>query len=106
MGDWDYGIRNANSYLDISGTLKEVMTKNPKLKINIATGYYDLATPVNTTAYVIDHLGLTAQLRNNISMNYYQSGHMVYISKTANADFKLNAEKFYQSSLPTNTILN
>jgi carboxypeptidase C (cathepsin A) len=98
MADWDYGTRTTNSYLDISETLRKVMTQNPKLKINIATGYYDLATPVNTTAYVIDHLGLPAALRSNISMNYYKSGHMVYISQTANTAFKSNAKKFYQDT--------
>ncbi|MDB5158371.1 MAG: peptidase [Mucilaginibacter sp.] len=99
IGDWDYGTRKTNSYLDISETLKSVMIQNPHLKITIAAGYYDLATPVNTTAYVIDHLGLTPQLRANISMDYYESGHMVYISKTANNQFRQNAEKFYQNAL-------
>jgi carboxypeptidase C (cathepsin A) len=98
MANWDYGTAK-NGYLNISQTLKQVITQNPQLKINIATGYYDLATPVNTTEHVIDQLGLKPQLRNNISINYYQSGHMVYISKTANSSFKTNAEKFYQQTL-------
>ncbi|TSJ43504.1 peptidase S10 [Mucilaginibacter corticis] len=99
IGDWDYGTRKTNSYLDISETLKKVMVQNPLLKINIAAGYYDLATPVNTTAYVIDHLGLSPQLRGNISIDHYESGHMIYISKTANHQFRQNAEKFYQTAL-------
>lgn len=99
INNWDYGTNGVNSYLDISATLKKVMKQNPRLKINIATGYYDLATPVNTTAYVINHLGLGNGLRNNISIDFYESGHMVYISKTANAQFKSNAEKFYQNAL-------
>jgi carboxypeptidase C (cathepsin A) len=98
MANWDYGT-SKNSYLNVSETLKKVITQNPQLKINIAAGYYDLATPVNTTEHVIDQLGLKPQLRSNISINYYQSGHMVYISKTANASFKTNAEKFYQQTL-------
>jgi carboxypeptidase C (cathepsin A) len=98
MAGWDYGTTK-NSYLNVSQTLKQLINQNPKLKINIATGYYDLATPVNTTAHVIDQLGLKPQQRNNISINYYQSGHMVYISKAANASFKTNAEKFYQTTL-------
>lgn len=96
VGNWNYGTKD---YLNVSETLKKVMTQNPNLKVNIACGYYDLATPVGTTEYVIDNLGLKPSLRDNISMNYYQSGHMIYISKTANAKFKTDGENFYQRAL-------
>jgi len=94
-GNWNYGPEANNSYLDISEKLKKVMSRNPGLKINIAAGYYDLATPVDCTEYVIRHLGPTAVSRNNISIHYYRSGHMIYVSKEANAQFKTDSEKFY-----------
>jgi carboxypeptidase C (cathepsin A) len=102
--DWNYGPDAANSYLDVSETMKKVMVQNPDLKINVICGLYDLATPVGATEYVIRHLGLPSELRNNISMNYYASGHMVYISGTANDKFCKDGERFYQHTL--NTIRN
>jgi carboxypeptidase C (cathepsin A) len=96
-GNWNYGLEANNSYLDISETLKKVMNRNPDLKISIAVGYYDLATPVGSTEYVLRHLGLKPGLRDNISVHYYESGHMIYVSKTANTRFKTNSEKFYKS---------
>lgn len=101
MGNWNYGPDASNSYLDISSTLKKVMIKNPALKVNVVSGYYDLATPVGSTQYVVRHLGLPQALRQNISLNYYQSGHMIYISKAADAKFKTDGEQFYHSALGT-----
>jgi carboxypeptidase C (cathepsin A) len=76
------------------------MIQNPNLKVNIAAGYYDLATPVGSTEYVIHHLGLKSDLRDHITIHYYESGHMIYISQTANALFKTDNEIFYKNALP------
>lgn len=99
VGQWNNGGHTVNGYLNIAATLKKIMNQNPNLKINIASGYYDLATPVGTTEYVVKNLGLNAELRSNISINYYKSGHMVYISESANAKFKNDAGRFYQAAL-------
>jgi carboxypeptidase C (cathepsin A) len=65
----------------------------------VVCGYYDLVTPVGSTEYVIHHLGLKPELRGNISLNYYHSGHMIYISKVADARFKTDGEAFYKNAL-------
>jgi len=102
VGDWNYGPEAADGYLNVSATLKQVMIKNPHLKIKVAAGYYDLATPVNTVGYVINNLGLTADLKYNISVNYYNSGHMIYLSNEANTQFRNNSEQFYKQTTYTN----
>jgi carboxypeptidase C (cathepsin A) len=96
---WNYAPVAVNRYLDVSETLKTAMMKNPNLKINVVCGYYDLSTPVGTAEYVVNHMGLDANLRSNISMNYYKAGHMVYISKAADAKFKTDGERFYKDAL-------
>ncbi|RYZ98308.1 MAG: peptidase S10 [Sphingobacteriaceae bacterium] len=96
---WRYGPDATNSYVNVSATLKKVMVKNPALKVNVAGGYYDLATSVGSTKYVINHLGLDKSLRNNISVNYYPAGHMIYISNPVNAKFRKDSEKFYNNAL-------
>ena len=55
------------------------MTQNPFLKVFIANGYYDLATPYFATDYTVAHLGLDPSLHGNVSMAYYEAGHMMYI---------------------------
>jgi carboxypeptidase C (cathepsin A) len=103
MGHWNYGPEATDGYLDISATLKQVMLKNPDLRVKISTGYYDLATPVATINYTIDHLGLSTEAKQNISVDHYNEGHMIYLGKEANADFKKAGEQFYQQTLQKST---
>jgi carboxypeptidase C (cathepsin A) len=67
-----------NRYVNVVDTLRDAMTKNPGLKVFVANGYYDLATPFFATAYTFDHLGLDATLKGNVSMGFYEAGHMMY----------------------------
>jgi carboxypeptidase C (cathepsin A) len=98
MADWNYGPEAANGYLDISLTLKQVMTKNPALQIKVSSGYYDLATPAATIDYAVGNLGLSKKLKQNISVDHYYDGHMIYLGKEANANFKKISEQFYQQT--------
>ncbi|MCB0151926.1 MAG: hypothetical protein KDE01_30255, partial [Caldilineaceae bacterium] len=41
---WDYS-KHQNRYVDVSETLRAAISQNPFLKVIIANGYYDLATP-------------------------------------------------------------
>lgn len=68
-----------NRYVSVSDTLRQAMHQNPHLKVFVASGYYDLATPYSATTYTFNHLGLAPELRDNISMSYYEAGHMMYV---------------------------
>ncbi len=59
--------------------LMQAMITNPKLLVQVENGYYDMATPFFATEYTMTHLGLPAELRKNIKLNYYESGHMMYL---------------------------
>ena len=47
----------------IAETLKKAMTKNPFLKVWIANGYYDLATPYFATDSTVRQMGLDPAVR-------------------------------------------
>ena len=68
-----------NAYVDVAKTLRMAMTTNPTLKVYVANGYYDLATPYFATQYTFNHLGLDASLQANIRMGYFEAGHMMYV---------------------------
>lgn len=70
-----------NKYIDVAETLRAAMTRNPHLRVHVASGYYDLATPYFATDYTLSHLGLDAGLRRNLSVSYYEAGHMMYIHR-------------------------
>jgi carboxypeptidase C (cathepsin A) len=56
------------------------MKSNPKMKVMLAGGYFDLATPFFEGMYEMHHLQIPQKLQANISYHYYQSGHMVYVN--------------------------
>ncbi len=87
-----------SSYPDVSGTLQGAISRNPDLRVAIASGYYDLATPFFASEYTVAHMGLEAGLRKNVRMDYYKSGHMMYMRKEDLAALKANAAKFYSNA--------
>jgi len=96
---WSFGDYE-NRYVNVAETLRTAMTRNPSLKVFVANGYYDLATPYFATQYTFDHLGLDPSLRHNISMGYYESGHMMYIHMPSLRQLKQDLHEFVLSALP------
>jgi carboxypeptidase C (cathepsin A) len=96
---WDYSGEQ-NRYLDVAENLRRAMTHNPYLKIFVANGYYDLATPYLATRYTFDHMGLPENLRSNVSMGYYEAGHMMYVNEPSRLALKKDIAGFIHSALP------
>lgn len=78
--NWTYGDAG-QGYPDTSEALRAAMSRNPYMKIFVASGFYDLATPYYATRYTLSHLGLDPSLRNNITTRDYPAGHMMYIDE-------------------------
>ena len=88
-----------NAYVNVAETLRAAMTYNPYLKVYVANGYYDLGTPYFATEYTFNHLGLDDSLRGNISMGYYEAGHMMYIHIPSLKQMKKDLAKFIKESM-------
>jgi carboxypeptidase C (cathepsin A) len=74
---WDFGSKNR--YLNVAPDLRQAMTENRGLRLFVASGYYDMATPYLASKYTVNHLGLNASQSGNVVMRYYDAGHMMYI---------------------------
>lgn len=98
IGHWDWEAKNG--YADTSDNLRNTLAKNPYMKVFVASGCFDLATPHFATEYTIAHLGLTPALRKNITMRRYRSGHMMYLEKNALEQLKLDVAEFIGKTLP------
>lgn len=94
---WDYS-KFSNQYVNVAETLRGAMTQNPFLKVFVANGYYDLATPFLATEYTFEHLGLDPSLQDNVSMRYYPAGHMMYLKQSALAQLKADLAGFMGGS--------
>ena len=64
---WSYA-EFENEYVNVAETLRKAMSTNPHLKVYVANGYYDLATPYIATRYTFKHLGLDKSLLGNLRM--------------------------------------
>jgi len=72
------------------------MKSNPKMKVMLAGGYFDLATPFFEGNYEMHHLPIPDKLQANISYHYYQSGHMVYVNEDVLKQFHADVAAFIQ----------
>jgi carboxypeptidase C (cathepsin A) len=79
---------------NVMGDLVEAMITNPRLFVQVENGYYDMATPFFATEFTMDHLGLPADLRGRLTLDYYASGHMMYLHNESRRTLHDNIARF------------
>ena len=65
--------------ITVADKLAEAMRVNPHLKVHVASGHYDGATPYFATENTLARLQIPAELVGNIETRYYAAGHMMYV---------------------------
>jgi carboxypeptidase C (cathepsin A) len=88
------GEGGTNVMPDLAYTMKS----NPKMKVMLAGGYYDLATPYFEGMYEMHHLPIPQALQANISYHYYESGHMVYVNDNVLKQFHDDVAAFIKGT--------
>lgn len=92
--NWKY---QGGQFPDTSEGLRAAFAKNPFMRVLVAQGYYDLATPFQAAYYSLEHMGLDASLRDNITIAEYAAGHMMYLHLPSLAQLKADAAAFIQN---------
>lgn len=93
---WNYGDKGSNQFLNVSANLRDVMSRNTSLKVFIASGLFDLATPYFATEYTINHLQLDPSIKSNIIRHFYDGGHMMYLYEPTLKKLKMDLIEFYK----------
>ena len=88
-----------NRYAEVGETLRSAMTQNPHLRVHVASGLYDLATPYFATEYTLAQLGLTPEQRGRLSVSSYEAGHMMYVKLGALEGLKNELAGFLADTL-------
>jgi len=96
IGRWDFG--GGNGYAETRSSLRDAMLRNPYMRVFVASGYYDMATPFFGAEYTMNHLGIPPELRENITIAEYEAGHMMYIDEPSLVKFKVDVAAFYAGS--------
>lgn len=101
IGPWN---RPAN--LEVKASLEKAFNKNPAMKMYVAMGYYDTATPYWGVEYTLSHLKVSPEVRkNNVQVGYFEAGHMMYIDAPSMKKLRADLQRFYDSSLGRTTTL-
>ncbi len=91
---WNYDDFEGE-YVDTTDRLRSAMTGNPNLKLYVACGYYDLATPHFAMEYTLNHLGIAPELQSNIQVSYFEAGHMMYVHSPSLKKLREELVTFY-----------
>ena len=97
---WEWGPSSSREgFPDTSDDLRSALSKNSYMRLFVASGYFDLATPYFATEYTLTHMGLDPKLRGNIRTAEYESGHMVYIDLKSLEKLKADVAGFLNNAL-------
>ena len=66
------------SYVDTSRDLSRALRRNSGLRVLVAAGYYDFATPFFDAEYTFANHGI---LPERVSFAYFEAGHMMYLHR-------------------------
>jgi carboxypeptidase C (cathepsin A) len=92
---WDWG----SGFPDTSDDLRQAFAKNPYMKLYVASGHFDLATPYFATQYTLAHMGLDPTQRQNIRTGEYEAGHMMYVDTSQLEKLKREVATFVAGTL-------
>ncbi len=91
--EWKYaGYKNRTVHL--GEVLRSEMSRNPQLRLYVATGLYDLATPHFQGDWAMDHLNLDPAQAANVTRARFDAGHMMYIEDQSLAHLAEDLRRF------------
>ena len=76
---WDWrlgGGRDNDVYVNVTPYIGRAMRENKDLRVFVAQGWYDFATPFFAAEYALTRTGIP---QDRVEYQYYGSGHMMYV---------------------------
>lgn len=78
------------------GELSKGLRRNPKVKLFVAMGNYDLRCSRASFEYSVNHLDISKTQRDAITLKHYDGGHMLYTNPAVKKLFKADLDLFYE----------
>ncbi len=98
VGQWDFKRRGYVGFPNVMNDLAQAMIYDPKMKVMLNMGYFDLGTPYFEGVYEMHHLPMPKALQKNIEYHKYMSGHMVYLHKESLKQLHDNVKAFIEKT--------
>jgi carboxypeptidase C (cathepsin A) len=93
--DWQWDDAT-NQALDVAHQLRDALNSLPHLRVLVASGRFDLATPYAAADYTMARLGLQPSVRSRIDTKVYDAGHMMYIHEPSRLQLDADIKAFLQ----------
>ncbi|HYV35257.1 MAG TPA: hypothetical protein VE988_06110 [Gemmataceae bacterium] len=94
---WSYGKAGTNKYANVAPRLRAALESDKNLRVLVASGYFDLATPYAATEFTFAHLG-PKPLMDRVSLKYYEAGHAMYSHQPSRRQLTEDIRKFIASA--------
>ena len=97
---WDFSQAKhgwETGFADTSAALRKAFVKNPYMRLYVAEGLFDAATPYFAADYTLNHMGLPAAAHRNIVRGRFDAGHMVYIEQNSMNKLNHDMQTFYNA---------
>ena len=98
---WNWAEGGLGDLPGVGQRLRRAFSLNPKLKLLIAHGYFDLATPYFASKYVVERLELDQAISPNLHLSVYAGGHMFYTHARAREQLYTDVKALYEASCET-----
>jgi carboxypeptidase C (cathepsin A) len=100
-GAWNYrrgGFTGKILAPSTIGDLREAMHTNPSLRVFLAAGSYDLATPFYGAELELADVAREAGVAARVTTRRYPSGHMIYLNPDALVSLRADLATFFRAS--------
>lgn len=94
---WSYADFE-NRSVTVVEDLASAMRANPSLKVYVAFGYHDGATPFAAAEHTLAALDIPEGLQDNISRSYFPAGHMMYVHEESRIRQSAELAEFIRSA--------
>jgi carboxypeptidase C (cathepsin A) len=96
VSPWSYK-EFEGQHVNVADKLAAAMRANPHLRVQVACGYHDGATPYYASEHTFAHLEIPEELRGNIEFKYYEAGHMMYVHEASRVAQSQDIATFVQA---------
>jgi carboxypeptidase C (cathepsin A) len=95
---WNWAEAGLGDLPGVGQRLRRALSLQPTLKVLVAHGYFDLATPYFASKYLVERLELDEDAFGSLRLSVYPGGHMFYTRADARKLFYADAKALYQAS--------
>jgi carboxypeptidase C (cathepsin A) len=97
MEKWNWSSQdrtpNGGGYVNVVPNLGMAMRRNENLRVMVASGYFDLATPFFGAENALSQDGI---VHSRVSYTYYEAGHMIFLHEPSRVRLLTDVREFVQ----------